>query len=201
MTNRSRIIALLTLALAAPLALAQAPAPPPPSTADVPADQQPSSDQLTRLFEVMRVKEQMASMTKSMPQIMQKRFSEEIEQMQKDHPELASLTPEQQQAAAAVMTRFSERAMTLYTSDEMLDDLKAVYKRHLTQADVEATATFYASPAGQHLLDMGPAIVQEFLPAMMQKMQDKTGPLLKEMSKEMLQVTQPAAPAGKPDQH
>jgi uncharacterized protein len=110
------------------------------------------------------------------------------------------LTPEQQQASAQVMNRFMTQAMTLYTSGEMIADMKAIYQRHLTGSDVENLITFYNSPSGQHMLDMVPVIMQEFIPSAMQKIQDKMRPLLVEMAKEMAAISQSPASA-KPDQH
>jgi uncharacterized protein len=166
----------------------------------VPADQQPTSQQLDRLFEVMRITEQMAATTKMMPQIIQQQFQQQLEQMEKDHPEMNKLTPEQQQASAQVMNKFMTQAMTLYTSGEMIADMKAIYQRHLTGSDVENLITFYNSPSGQRMLDMVPVIMQEFIPSAMQKIQDKMRPLLVEMAKEMAAISQSPASA-KPDQH
>jgi hypothetical protein len=74
-------------------------------------------------------------------------------------------------------------------------DVKAVYQRHLTGNDVENLITFYGSPSGQHMLDMVPAMMQEFLPQAMQKIQAKIKPLIAEMSKEMVDVAQSSGAA------
>ena len=200
MTKRFIVLTLLALATgAASPAFTQQPAAPAQAVI-VPPDQQPTDSQLVRLFEVMRINEQMAATTKVMPQIMQQQVQQQLEQMEKDHPEMNKLTPEQKKASAQVMNKFMTQAMTLYTPDEMIADMKAIYRRHLTGADVENLITFYNSPSGQHMLDMVPAIMQEFMPAAMQKMQEKMRPLLVEMAKEMAAISQSPGTA-KPDQH
>jgi hypothetical protein len=206
MTNRLKFVSVLMLAFGGvTMAFAQAPADEPVKPAPVvPADLQPTSSQLDRLFEVMRIKEQLASTTKMMPQLIQQQMAQQIDGLQKDHPELASLTPEQKDKAAKVMGRFMGQAMTLFSSDDVIAEMKTIYQRHLTGSDVENLITFYGSSSGQHLLDMVPVVMQEFLPNFMQKMQTKMRPLLAEMAKEMAEIATPASgdkpAAAKPDQ-
>ena len=210
MMNRSKFVVVLTLALSAvPFALAQAPATEAPVAQTkalpvVPEDQQPTASQLDRLFEVMRIKEQLASTTKMMPQLIQQQMAQEIDGLQKDHPELANLTPEQKQKAAQVVSKYMGQALTLFSSDEVIAQMKTIYQRHLTGNDVENLITFYGSSSGQHLLDMVPVVMQEFLPNFMQKMQVKMRPLMVEMAKEIADITTPAsgdkAPEVKPYQ-
>lgn len=169
-------------------ALAEAPA---MAAAQVPQADQPTDVQIAKLFEAMRVKDQMAALTKMMPQIAQQAFTEQMQQMQKDHPEMAKMSPEQQQAISNVMSKYMERIMSIATSDDMLSDMAAIYKRHLTGADVEGAVAFYRSPAGEHFLDMVPVIMQEFMPTEMHKIQERMKPVLDEMQKEMMQVAVP----------
>jgi hypothetical protein len=180
------------LALSGPCLWAQAEessAAPAASAPLVPEDQQASKEELSRLFEVMRVKQQMAGMTRTMPALVRQQFQQQLEQMQKDNPQTASLNDEQQQAMKHLMGAFMERAMNLYGSDEMIADMTALYQKHLSRPDVEATIAFYGSPAGQHVLDMVPAIMQEFLPTVMQKTQDRMKPLILDMQKQMVAIT------------
>jgi uncharacterized protein len=201
MIHRSKMMIIIALAVAAaPFAGAQAPADQPQTPVTIPADQQPTADQLNRLFDVMRIKQQMASTSRVIPQIMQQQFTQQVEQMQKDHPELAKRTPEQKQASTKVMMKYMSQAMALYNSDEMMADMKVIYQRHLTGSDVENLITFYNSPSGQHMLDMVPVIMQEFMPTAMQKMQDKMRPLVAEMAKELAEIANSPTPDIKPSQ-
>jgi hypothetical protein len=182
-------------------AFTQAPAAP-PSTAPaaaastaIPADQQPTKEQLTKLFELMRIKQQISSMTKMMPAMMRQQMQAHVKEMQKNHPELAAMTEEQQQASMNVESKFMEKVVDLYTSDEMIADMEGIYQKHLTRSDVDGIIAFYSSPAGQHMVDMAPVIMQEYVPLMMQRTQERIKPLMDEMSKEMEQIAKPAAPS------
>jgi len=155
----------------------------------IPEDQQATKEQLGRLFEVMRVKQQMGSITRSVRGVMQQQFQQQFEQMKRENPQMASMTADQQQAMDKVMGRFMEQAMNLYPVDEMIADVTDIYQKHMSRPDVEATIAFYSSPAGQHVLDIVPAIMQEYLPKVMQKTQDRMKPLILELSKQMVEVT------------
>jgi hypothetical protein len=185
------------LALAPWGAIAQDQAAAMPTThAIVPADQQPSRAQLDNLFEVMKVREQMASMTKLMPEVMQKAFTDQITQREKDHPEMTPTTEEQKKAAGKVMNKYLERVMNLYTGDEMLDDMAGLYQKYLTRSDVDAMIGFYSSPAGQHALEIGPVVMKEFMPMVMDKIQARIQPVIDELGKDMEQVMKPPPSAG-----
>lgn len=162
----------------------------------VPADQQPSKEQLAKLFELMRVKEQFAATTKMMPAMVQQQFGEQLQAMQKDYPGMGSLSDEQKQALQKVMARYMEKAMSVYSADEVVADMSELYQQHLTRTDVDSIITFYGSPAGQHMLDVVPVIMQEFLPKVMRKSQERMRPLIMEMTKEMADAVK-AAPTTK----
>jgi hypothetical protein len=180
-------------------AFAQAPAAQPSTapaaSAAIPADQQPTKEQMTKLFELMRIKQQISSMTKTMPAMMRQQMQAHVKEMQKNHPELAAMTEEQQQASVNVESKFMEKVVDLYTSDEMVADMAGIYQKHLTRSDVDGIIAFYSSPAGQHMLDMAPVILQEYVPLMMQRTQERIKPLMDEMSKEMQAIAKPAAPS------
>ena len=198
------ITALLGMMLLSCATFAQTPAAQPATApeataAAVPADQQPTKEQLTKLFELMRIKQQISSMTKMMPALMRQQMQAHVKEIQKNHPELAAMTEEQQQASMNVESKFMEKVVDLYTSDEMIADMEGIYQKHLTRSDVDGIIAFYSSPAGQHMLDMAPVIMQEYMPLMMQRTQERIKPLIEEMSKEMESIAKPRTPvADKP---
>jgi hypothetical protein len=105
-----------------------------------------------------------------------------------------NLTPEQQAALDKVMNRFLDKAMNLFTVDEMIDDMAAIYQRHFTRDDVNAYIAFYSTPAGQHLLQITPVIMQEYMPIVMQRLQERSKDLTAELSKEITDVLKSSAP-------
>jgi hypothetical protein len=185
----------------APWAVAQAPASQPEDkpavAAAIPVDQQATKEQLAKLFEVVRLREQLASVTKMMPALMQRQMQEQFKQMQKDHSEMKSMTEEQQQASAKVIGKYMERVMSIYPSDEMIADMSGIYQKYLTRSDVEGIIAFYGSPAGQHMLDMQPMIMKESMTIAMQRVQDRIKPLIDGMTKEMEDVVKSQAPPEK----
>jgi hypothetical protein len=114
--------------------------------------------------------------------------------MTANQPESANLTPEKQAALDKVMNRFLEKAISIYTVDEMLDDMAGIYQRHFTREDVNAYIAFYSTPAGQHLLQLTPVIVQEYMPVVMQRVQERSKTLTAEISKEIADVLRSSAP-------
>jgi hypothetical protein len=169
--------------------------------AAIPADQQATKEQLTQLFELMRIREQVASLTKLLPALMQQQMTAQIKQMQQSNPELAPVTPQQQQAIASFTSKFMERALDLYKLDEMIADMTGLYQKYMTRSDLDGIIAFYSSSAGQHLLDMQPLIMQEYLPLVMQRMQDRIQTLTDEMRKEMMEIIKSKAPPVNKPEH
>jgi hypothetical protein len=185
------IAAVLSMALTSCMVVAQAPASHmaqspasnfgiQPITPTVPVDQQPTKEQLGKLMEAMHVREQMASMIRLMPQIVQQR----IEQMTKDQPGMPQRTEEQKQASGQEWSKFMSTVMNLYTADEMIADMETVYQKHLTKQDVDGLIAFYDSAAGQHFVKEQPLIMQETMPLLMSRMQERIKPMIEQMNKE-----------------
>ena len=185
-----KLLALTTFAfslLAMPIAqsaMAQAAEPPPRVIA--PGDQ-PSKEQVQRLFEVMRLKQQMDTMMNSMSTMMQQQISSQIKSMAGDN-----LPVDKQAELDRIMHKYMQRALELYPVSEMVGDMTAIYQKHLSKDDVDAYIAFYNSPAGQHLLDEQPAIMKEYLPVVSQRMQERSKTLNEEMMKDLEGLAKPS---------
>jgi len=193
MNTVSKFAASIAMALAfAPLAAyAQAPADQPAAATAapvIPADQQPTKEQLAKLFDLMRVHQQVQSMLTAMQSMMQQQLSAQTKERA---GKLGgdSLTPDQQAAIAKISDKYMQKAFNLFTIDELLDDMAGIYQRHVSRSDVDAMITFYSSPAGQHLLDAQPLILKEYMPVIMQRVQERSKALGEEEAKEMEEVT------------
>ena len=156
------------------------------------AADQATPEQLAKLFEVMRVKEQMQSMRQIVPQMVQQQIQTTMKQTEANLPSGTKLTDEQRERMQQVMTKFVGKAMDLYPSDEMLTDMTGIYQKHLSKDDVDGLIAFYSSPAGEHLLDAQPLIAREFMPIVMNKVAERSQSMIKEMAKEMTEIV-PAA--------
>ena len=171
----------------------------PTTTAEVPADEQANKEQLAKLFNVMRIKKQLDSVTNMMPELIALQMGAQMREMEKNHPEIASMTDEQKQAASKVISKHVERAITLYTSDEMTADMSEFYQKHLSRSDVNDIISFYSSQAGQHMLDILPNIMKWATPKVNQRMQERIKSELDVMTKEMGEIVKPqTSPTDKP---
>jgi hypothetical protein len=174
------------------------------SVVAVPADQEPTTEQLTKLFEVMRLKEQMQSMRQMVPAMVQQQVKAATAETEAGLPPGSKLTPEQRAAMEKVMNKYVAKAIDIYPADEMLTDMSGIYQRHLSKDDVDGMIAFYSAPAGQHLLDAQPLIAKEYMPIVMSKVTERSQAMTKEMIKEMTEIWQslkqsapkPAANAG-----
>jgi hypothetical protein len=143
----------------------------------------------------MKVRDQMQSMMKILPAMMQQQMQAQMKSLAPNLPGGDASTPEQQAAAAKMMSTCMEKILKAYSIDDMMDDMAAVYQRHLSRADVDAFIVFYQSPAGRHLLEQQPIIMQEAMPLMMSRMQKAATDLIAEMVKEKQESLQPETPA------
>lgn len=165
--------------------------------AAVPVDQQPTKEQLAKLFDVMRIREQMQSMRQIVPGMVAQQIQAAMKQTEASLPAGTKLTPEQREGMQKVMSKYVGKAMDLYPADEMLADMTTIYQQHLSKDDVDGLISFYSSPAGQHLLDAQPVIAKEYMPMVMGKVTERSQAMTKEMMKEMAEVVPAAKPAAK----
>jgi hypothetical protein len=168
------------------------------SVATIPPDQQPTKEQLAKLFDVMRLREQMQSMRQMVPAMVQQQITSAMKQTEADLPVGTKLTPEQREGMQKLMSKYVGKAMDLYPADEMLTDMSAIYQRHLSKDDVDGLIVFYSSPAGQHLLDAQPTIAREYMPMVMGKVSERSQAMTKEMMKEMAEFVPSKQGATKP---
>ena len=150
------------------------------TSAAIPLDQQPTKEQLAKLFELIRVRQQMQAQAKT---------------IEAKHPECNLLKPENQAAFDKVMSKFMEKALNIVNIDEMLDDMTVVYQRHVSSTDVDALIAFYSSPAGQHLLDAQPIIMKEYMPMVMKRTQERSAALIEGLTNDLEQFAKSIAPS------
>ncbi len=98
----------------------------------IPPDQQATKEQVAKLFAAMHTREQINSMMKMFPAMIQQQVRQQEKEMTANQSAGTNLTPEQQAALDKVMNRFLDKAMNLFTVDEMIDDMAAIYQRHFT---------------------------------------------------------------------
>jgi len=160
-----------------------------PAAVTIPPGEQPSQEQLARLFEVMHLRDQMQSLMRTIPAYVSSQVQSQMGQIMGKLAPGATLTQAQQDKLSELMNKYISKAMTVYTVDDMIADMSTVYQRHISRADVDAMITFYSSPAGRHLLDAQPVIMKEYMPMVMQRQQKATDMLTEEMRKDLEDFT------------
>lgn len=140
----------------------------------VPPDQQATREQLTKLFEVLRVRKQMAQYMGMMSSMMQQSMRQGMQQAMTQVPDAQQLTPAQQAKLEDIFAGYTKKTMSIYTADEAVEDAAAVYQRHMSRSDVDAYIAFYSSPPGQRFLDVQPVILKEFTPIVLNKVEERS---------------------------
>lgn len=83
------------------------------------------------------------------------------------------------------MNKYMAMAFTLYSADDIINDVIPIYQRHFTQEDVNSLINFYSTPAGQHMLALQPVIMKEFTPVVMNHVEARSQKLIEEMTDEV----------------
>lgn len=146
----------------------------------------PSRQDILKLFHVMRLNDQMESMQKTMLQQMLPAIEQTIED------EIPNATNADRERMRALMKSSMDEAMNMYPVHEMIEDFIPVYQKNYTKADVQAITAFYASPAGQRLLDKQPQIMQDAMATIMPKTQARMKKLMERIGQQAQQIAKPA---------
>jgi len=168
-----------------------------PETPAIPPEDQATKEQLAKLFDVMRIREQVQSVRKMVPLMVEEQIKEQAKALTAQVSPKANLTPEKRAELQKLAEKYVDKAVNIYPVDEMLNDMTSIYQRYLTREDIDAMIAFYSSTAGQHLLDAQPKIAREYMPMVMQRVRERTKDLTAEMMKEAAEITatQKSAPA------
>ena len=146
--------------------------------APVPVDQQPSKEDLAKLFEVMHLRAQMQNMMSTMQQMIRQQMESQSKRLDSKY---GQLTPEQQAGLQKILNTYLEKSMSIYTIDEMIDDMIPVYQRHFTKTDVDSLIAFYSTPSGQRMLAEQPVIMKEYYPVVMKHIEEGSAKLSQEL--------------------
>ena len=104
------------------------------------------------------------------------------------------MTDEQKAEVARIQAKTQEIVRTALSWDEMRPVYLDVYKKTYTREDVRAITKFYESAAGQRMLDKNPALMQNIMAAVQQKMV----PMLEALQAEIKNIPVTAPPVSPP---
>ncbi len=158
----------------------------------IPPEDQATKEQLAKLFDVMRIRDQMLATRRIIPTMVETQVRQQMQAMSAEIAPGSKLTAEQRAQLDQLLHKYMEKAMDMYPVDEMIADMTGLYQEHLTREDVDAMIAFYGSPAGQHVLDAQPKIAQEYVPLVMRRTAERTKTLTAEMMKDVAALKQSA---------
>lgn len=141
-----------------------------------PAWAAPATDaDVNRLLAASRAQNMLDAMLPQMEAMQAQQFAE-IAQKQ-------SLTAEQKAGLQRIQQRTSQTLRQALAWSQMRPMYVDLYKQSFSKEDVLAMAEFYESPAGQSLLDKTPALMQNLMVAIQQKMTPLMADLQKDLEK------------------
>lgn len=141
-----------------------------------PAWAAPATDaDVNRLLAASRAQNMLDAMLPQMEAMQAQQFAE-IAQKQ-------SLTDEQKAGLQRIQQRTSQTLRQALAWSQMRPMYVDLYKQSFSKEDVLAMAEFYESPAGQSLLDKTPALMQNLMVAIQQKMTPLMADLQKDLEK------------------
>ena len=159
----SRLLAAVLLALCTATALAA-----PPSDADI-----------ERLLKASRAQSMLIAIQPQMEEMQRQQFQQITAGKQ--------LTAEQKAEVDRIQARTTEIVRKTLSWEEMRPLYLDVYKKTFTSQDVKAITKFYESQAGRSLLDKTPALMQNLMGAIQQKII----PMMEELQIELKESTKP----------
>jgi len=136
----------------------------------------PSDSDINRLLAASRAQNMLDAMLPQMEAMQAQQFSQLTREQ--------SFTPEQKQRLQRIQQRTSQTLREALSWSQLRPMYVDMYKQSFTKEDVLAMAEFYESPAGQSLLDKTPALMQNLMVAIQQKM----NPLLADLQKDLEQI-------------
>lgn len=141
---------------------------------------EPTDADIDRLLKASRAESLLAGVVPQMEAVQQQEFDK--------HFAGKEMTEEQKAEVARIQAKTQEIVRKALSWEEMRPVYLDVYKKTYSREDVRAITKFYESAAGQRMLDKNPALMQNIMTAVQQKMV----PMLDELQAEIKNI--PATP-------
>lgn len=149
---------------------------------------EPTDADIDRLLQASRAESLLAGVVPQMEAVQQQEFDK--------HFAGKEMTEEQKAEVARIQAKTQEIVRKALSWEEMRPVYLDVYKKTYTREDVRAITKFYESPAGQRMLDKNPALMQNVMTAVQQKMV----PMLEELQAEIRNIPVTPPPPASPPQ-
>ncbi|MCD9085510.1 DUF2059 domain-containing protein [Stenotrophomonas sp. SY1] len=136
----------------------------------------PTDSDINRLLAASRAQSMLDAMLPQMEAMQQQQFAKLAQD--------SSLSAAQKERVQRIQQRTSQTLREALSWSQLRPMYVDLYKQSFSKEDVLAMAEFYESPAGQSLLDKTPALMQNLMVAIQQKM----NPLLADLQKDLEQI-------------
>ena len=123
---------------------------------------EPTDADIDRLLKASRAESLLAGVVPQMEAVQQQEFDK--------HFAGKEMTEEQKAEVARIQAKTNEIVRKALSWEQMRPVYLEVYKKTYTRDDVRAITKFYESPAGKRMLDKNPALMQNIMSAVQQKM-------------------------------
>ena len=143
----------------------------------------PTDADIERLLKASRAQSMLGAILPQMEAMQQQQFQQLTAGKE--------LSAEQQAEVQRIQSRTNEIVRKSLAWEEMHPLYMDVYRKTFTSEEVKAIAKFYESPAGKNLLDKTPALMQNLMLAI----QQKVVPMLEELQAELKTVAEQEAKA------
>jgi hypothetical protein len=144
------------------LAAAQTASTPAPSPSPSPAAATPTKQEILKLFELLRVRQQTEQVIHLSMQDAKDGARETFR----------TRVPQATEAQLAHVDALVEEMFRHVSVDHMIQDMIPVYQKHLTRKDINAIVAFYSTPIGQKLIRELPGMTQEAMQVASRRMQE-----------------------------
>lgn len=134
---------------------------------------QPEEESIKQLLEVTKARKLLDAMMPQMDAMMESSIQAGLQASMKH------LTPEQQATIDEMRTRVVARFKEDFTWEKMEPMYIKIYKESFTQEEVDGMLEFYATPAGEALIEKMPVVMQKS----MSEMQSMMMPLMQDIQK------------------
>jgi hypothetical protein len=147
--------------------------------APLPESQRATDGQIATLLNAMRIQDQMSAVLELMPMVVQQQVQKLRESFKGPQ-----LTSEQQEKIEKFLQQRAEKVMEIYPIEEIIADTGTIYQKYISREDADVLIAFYQTPAAQRLIDVQPAMVQEYLPAIMSRMETRVKTFAEDTARE-----------------
>jgi hypothetical protein len=151
-------------------------------------EDQPTKEQLNKLFALMRMREQFESTIKMASATTKQQMVGTWNEIIAKNQALNGMAPEDKERLKGILSEFADQTLSIYSSDQMIEDMTGIYQRYLSRSDVDGLIAIMSSVPGQHFLEQSPVMTQELMTIVMKRTHDPAKAAAEQESKDIQEL-------------